>query len=106
MNLLKKFALLGFVAPLLFTLLSFTQAPGKDVVTIRIYEIVSMKDRVEIYANGKLTERSLEKGTNVTEITSKTLEQYFNEGYRIETSNAVFAQVSGGGTITTYILTK
>ncbi|MBK0403624.1 hypothetical protein I5M27_11555 [Adhaeribacter sp. BT258] len=110
MKTLKKFALLGLVAPLLFSLLSFTNAVAGEgsLVAIKVYE-KSGKDRIAIYADEEVTEIKLENGSdnvsrdkNLATI-SKTIEQYLKEGYKIQaTSSADF----NGHIATTYILTK
>ena len=103
MKALKKFALLGLVAPLLLSVLTISKAvAGSDILIIRVYEskmIIATKD--------KATEVPLDKSINRNlVILSQTLEDYYKEGYKLESSNAMYAATYGGGTITTYILTK
>lgn len=109
MKQLKKFALLGLVAPLLFLLLSFTNAvAGNEIVTIRIYGIGFSDPRIVISSKEKSTEIKLEKfkdnasNNKNMELLSNTLEQHYKVGFKIESSNAVF--INGTGMITTYIL--
>src|SRR4051812_33240711 len=110
MNSLKKFALIGLVAPLLFSLLSFTNAVAGigDLVTVRVHESISNDPKIIIASKGESKTINLEKGKTIvtdrnTTIISNTLEQYNKEGYKVETSNTIWLS---GSLITTYILTK
>lgn len=111
MKLLKKFGLLFLVLPLLFSLVSFTNAiADNEIITIRVYDIGFSDPRIVISSKEKSTEIPLEKFKNKAsenknmEILARTLEQHYKEGYKLETSDAVF--INGNGLITTYILTK
>ena len=104
MKRLKKNILLSLVAPLLFSLLSFSNAVAGDVITVRVHEKQYGKHKIEVYANDKVSEMLIEKDTHIIEAISKTLEKYCNEGYKIEASNAIMH--AGAVLVTTYILTK
>ena len=111
MKFLKKFALLGLLAPLLFSLLSFTTEGGdKEVLIIRVYEN-SYHPRITITSKDKTTLVELEKEKNEgakdknLEVATRTLERYLSEGYRMESSNSVINSNNNLHT-TTYILTK
>ncbi|MFC5270983.1 hypothetical protein [Adhaeribacter terreus] len=110
MKALKKFALLGLVAPLLFSLLSFTNVGGGEIVTIRMYGLGFSDPRIVVSSKEKSTEIQLERFKNNAaenknmELLSRTLEQHYKEGYKIETSDVAF--INGTGLISTYILTK
>ena len=127
MKALKKFALLGLVAPLVFALLSFNAIAGNDIVIIRTYEFGGVDTKIVISAKEKSSEVALEKAKNNAAIDATnqrnmntiaaTLEQFYKEGYKIESTNSVAAvasyflganggMVPGPTLITTYILTK
>lgn len=115
MKLLKKSILLCLVAPLLFSLLSFTNVVGDDgiLVTIKVFEVSKTnygdKPKIIIVEGGKSREIELGKGffppvlNKNAEILSELLSQYYKEGYKLGPSNVVTYDIS---TITTYILTK
>src|SRR6478609_7891909 len=100
MKLLKKSILLSLVAPLLFSLLSFTSAvAGNDIVIIRTYEFGGADPKIIISAKEKSSEVPLEKAKNNAAIdatnqknmntVAATLEQFYKEGYKIESTNSV-----------------
>ena len=113
---LKKFALLGLVAPLLFSLLSFTNAVAVEgkVVTIRSYETCKAcmggSPKIQIIEEGQSRVIELEKFNSQNPEQNKNLETLYNlieqfvkAGYKVETSNS---GVAANFMITTYILTK
>lgn len=112
MKLLKKTILLSLVAPLLFSLLSFTNVVSdKEVLILRVYECsLGCEPRIIISDGEKSTQIALEKDkastlvNKNTDTISKTLNQYYKEGYKIESSNSVI--MPGGQMITSYILAK
>ena len=113
MKLLKKSILLSLVAPLLFSLLSFTNAVAGEgkIVAIRIYECTyGCEAKIIISTNGEQKQVILEKtkgkvDTNIDVITN-TFEQYYREGYKIEASNSISSAGANLYSITTYILTQ
>jgi hypothetical protein len=117
MKSLKKFALLGLVAPLLFSLLSFTNAAveGKEIIIIKIYERGADEPRIVISTKEKSTRINLEKYKTYAMIEPteeknmvtiiNTLEQHYKEGYKIESTHSIYRE-NGGEIVTTYILTK
>lgn len=128
MKLVNKSIILSLVAPLLFSLLSFTNAiAGNDIVIIRTYEFGGADPKIIISAKEKSSEVALEKAKNNAAIDATnqrnlnsiatTLEQFYKEGYKIESTNAVAAvsayflnanggMIPGPTLVTTYILTK
>ncbi|MBK0403625.1 hypothetical protein I5M27_11560 [Adhaeribacter sp. BT258] len=108
MKLLKKSILLSLVAPLLFSLLSFTNAVGGgEVVTIRVYE-EGATGSIIIYSNGTTSKTKLDTSSRDKVVTtiSQTLEQYLKAGFKVETSNSAHTGSTNTGIMTTYILTK
>jgi hypothetical protein len=108
MKFLKKFALLGLVAPLLFSLLSFTNvvAGEGNVVTIRVVEPRLGYGKPSVFISTSKETKNVDfdnAKVNLIEVVTGQLEQYYKEGYKIETSNATGTDA---GRITTYILTK
>ena len=108
---LKKSILLSLVAPLLFSLLSFTNAvaEGGSLVTIKVYEtckICGGSAKIQVIEEGKSRFIELEKydakapeQNKNAETIHNLLEQYYKAGYKIGGTN-------GAGALTTYILTK
>lgn len=115
MKTLKKFALLGLLAPLLFSLLSFTNAVAGEgkVVTIKIYESCKACGgiaKIQVVEDGKsrFIELELHKPNNPelnknAETINNLLDQYYNVGYKIASSQSLG---NDRGSLTTYILTK
>ncbi|KAA9340098.1 hypothetical protein [Adhaeribacter soli] len=118
MKSLKKLALLGLVAPLLFSLLSFTNAVGGEgsVVTIKVYEahkdFSKYKARILIAEGDMVKEISLVNGFDSPESNknletiSNLLNQYTKSGYTIGNITAVPISMNNTYNVTTYILTK
>lgn len=108
---MKKLLFLSFV-PLLFSLLSFTNAVASGegaLVTIKIYETCKVcggKPVIQVIEEGNTrfielewyNAQAPEKSKNAETI-HNLLEQYYKAGYKIVSS-------IGNGTITTHILTK
>lgn len=116
MKALKKFGLLGLVAPLLFSFLfslDVIAAGEGKVVTIRVLEIPKSTltpSRISIVEEGKIRNidllpfkwHSTEQDKNLETI-NNLIDQYLKAGFKIETSNAAY---NGLTVISTYILTK
>jgi hypothetical protein len=111
MKSLKKLALSGLIAPLLFSLLSFKNLAidGGEVLVVKIYEGLISDPRITISTKDKTVTVNLEAGRGKAsldksaEIIASTMEQYVKEGFKVEVSSSMDL---GTNKITTYILTK
>ncbi|MBC7388526.1 MAG: hypothetical protein H7329_04885 [Opitutaceae bacterium] len=103
---MKKLKLLLLVPFLFIACLSYSQTSSKERIMIRVYEHFQFEI---IVTTGTLSEKIELKGgfKSLREENNKiilaTLNKYFTNGYKIESSNCY---VEGQGTITTYILMK
>ncbi|MBK0403626.1 hypothetical protein I5M27_11565 [Adhaeribacter sp. BT258] len=116
MKLLKKSILLSLGAPLLFSLLSFTNAIAGEgkVVTIRVYETCklcgSWSPKIQVVEDGNSRIIALEKFepkqpelSKNLETINTVLEEYIKKDYKI---SAFTSEAAATFMITTYILTK